>query len=82
MANIAASVNGLHMSQWQSDTNSSTPAEVASQVDALAAQKKVSGTPTVFVGHTGGKLTDVGTSGFEPTLQQTEQAINHTLSGT
>ena len=82
MANIAASVNGLRMSQWQTDSNGPTAKAVAREVDALVNEKKVVGTPTVFVGHTGGKLTDVGTSGYEPTLQQTEQAINKVLSGT
>ena len=82
MANIAASVTGLKLGRWQADTNSSRPKPIASQVDALATQRKVSGTPTIFVGHTGGGLSAVGTAGFEPTLQQTEQAINKVLSGT
>ena len=83
MANIAASVTGLDLARWQADTNSSAPKTVANQVDTLVAQnKKVVGTPTVFVGHTGGQLGYVGTPGVEPTLQQTEQAINHALSGT
>ena len=34
MANIAASVNGLNLAQWQADTNSSAPKSIASQVDA------------------------------------------------
>jgi len=82
MASIAASVTGLNLSRWQADTNSSAPKSIASQVDALAKQDKVQGTPTVLVGHTGGKLTNVGTPGYEPTLQETEQAINKALSGT
>jgi protein-disulfide isomerase len=82
LASIAASVTGLNLSQWRTDTNGPRPKPIASQVDALASQKKVSGTPTVLVGHTGGTLTTVGSSGFVPTLQQTEQAINKVLSGT
>lgn len=80
MANIGASVTGLNMARWQADTNSSAPKTIASQVDALATQKKVQGTPTVYVGPTGGKLSNVGTPGTEPTLDQTEQAINATLA--
>lgn len=80
MANIAASVNGLNLAQWQADTNSSAPKKIASRVDALRAQQNVVGTPTVFVGPKGGKLLRVGSAGTEPNLQQTEQAINAALA--
>jgi protein-disulfide isomerase len=80
MAAIGASVNGLKMAKWQADTSGSAPKSIASQVDALATQRKVVGTPTVFVGPTGGKLSNVGTPGTEPTLDQTEQAIDATLA--
>jgi protein-disulfide isomerase len=80
MAAIAASVTGLKMARWQTDTNGSAPKSIASQVDALATQKKVQGTPTVYVGPTGGTLKNVGVPGTEPDLQQTEQAINNTLA--
>jgi protein-disulfide isomerase len=80
MANIAASVNGLKLAQWQADTNSSAPKSVASQVDAAAKTQNVVGTPTVFVGPKGGKLLRVGSAGTEPNLQQTEQAINAVLA--
>ena len=56
MADIAASVNGLNLAQWRDDANSPASQAAASKVDTLAAQKKVSGTPTIFVGPTGGKL--------------------------
>jgi protein-disulfide isomerase len=80
MANIGASVTGLNMAQWQTDTNGSASKSIASQVDALATQKKVQGTPTVYVGPTGGTLKNVGVAGTEPDLQQTETAINSTLA--
>lgn len=80
MANIAASVNGLNLAQWQSDTNSSAPQTVADGVDAAAKSQNVVGTPTVFVGPKGGKLVRVGSAGTEPNLQQTEQAINAVLA--
>ena len=76
MAIIAASVDGLHLSRWRGDTNSSGPAATATEVDTLAKQRKVTGTPTIFVGCTGGKLQDVTAPGNAPTLQETEQAIN------
>jgi protein-disulfide isomerase len=80
MANIAAGVGGLDLSKWQADTNGSAPTSIASQVDALAAQDKIVGTPTVLVGPPNGKLTSVGAAGAEPTLQQTEQAIDAALA--
>ena len=76
MAAIAASVDGLKLSQWQADTNSSGPPATASEVDKLANQKNVQATPTIFVGCTGGKLQNVTTPTSGPTLQETEQAIN------
>jgi protein-disulfide isomerase len=83
MANIAASVNGLKLAQWQAATNSSASKTIANQVDALVASNgKVVGTPTVFVGPKGGKLAYVGVQGEEPTLQDTEQAIDAALANT
>ncbi len=74
MAIIAASVNGLNLAKWQADVNSSASKATAKAVDTLAAQKKVSGTPTIFIGCTNGKLQEIG-AGSEPSLQQTQQAI-------
>jgi protein-disulfide isomerase len=76
MAAIAASVNGLNLSQWRDDVNSSASQSVANDVDKLATQMKVQGTPTIFVGCKRGKLQDVTTPAAAPTLQDTEQAIN------
>ena len=76
MATIAASVDGLNLNQWLDATNASGAKSVASDVDKLAAKAKVQGTPTVLVGCVRGKLRVVGTPGFVPTLQQTEQALN------
>lgn len=78
MAIIAASVNGLNLSQWRDDVNSSASLATAKAVDKLAKQKKVSGTPTIFVGCTGGTLRDVipPSSTNAPTLQDTQQAID------
>jgi protein-disulfide isomerase len=56
MASIAASVNGLDLARWRADVNNSASASAGDAVDALATQKKVQGTPTIFVGCTDGQL--------------------------
>jgi len=76
MALIAASVNGLDLSQWRDDVDSSASQSTARAVDNLAKQMNVQGTPTIFVGCTGGKLRDVVAPAVAPSLQDTEQAIN------
>jgi protein-disulfide isomerase len=76
MAQIGASVNGLDMQRWQTDTNSPAAKSVADSVDALAKKANVVGTPTILVGCARGKLRDVSTPSLAPTLQETEQAIN------
>ena len=68
MATLAASVNGLNLAQWRDDTNGSAAQATASDVDKLATQKKVTGTPTILVGPTGGALqVATGGSGYNPT---------------
>src|SRR5689334_15485031 len=44
MANIAASVDGLDMAQWQKDVNSSEVQATARAVDNLAKQKSINST--------------------------------------
>ena len=68
MAAIAASVNGLNLAQWRDDVNSSATKATASNVDKLATQKQVTGTPTILVGPTGGALQVAsGGSSYNPT---------------
>ena len=76
MASIAASTTGLNIPQWQQDVNSSGVKSIANEVDKLAKQKNITGTPTVLVGCTGGPLKDVVAPNVAPTLQDTEQALN------
>jgi protein-disulfide isomerase len=76
MAKIAASVTGLNLEQWRTDTNSSDAQSVASAVDKLATKLKVIGTPTVLVGCMGKPLQDVTTPSAAPTLQETTQAFD------
>jgi len=75
MAVIAASVNGLNLAQWRDDVNSSASQATASDVDKLATDKKVSGTPTIYVGCTGGKLQSAMPAGqYIP--QDVDQALS------
>ena len=76
---IAASVNGLHMSQWRNDTNSSASQSVADGVDQLAKQKNVSGTPTILIGPTGGKLQVASGNTYDP--QGVSQALAERVYG-
>jgi protein-disulfide isomerase len=70
MAVIAASVDGLNMAQWRSDTNSPSSEATAKKVSALANQKNVQGTPTIFVGPTGGKLVEASGGTYDPAAVQ------------
>jgi protein-disulfide isomerase len=75
VASIASSVPGLHVYTLFSQRNSSRAKSIASQVDKLATQDKVTGTPTILVGKTGQEPKVVGKSGAMPTLKQVEAAI-------
>ena len=66
MANIAASVDGLDMAQWQKDVNSSEVQATAKAVSKLATQKKITATPTILIGPTGGTLQDASGSSYNP----------------
>jgi protein-disulfide isomerase len=75
MANIATSTTGLDLAKWQRDVNSSGVKSIANQVDKLATQKKVGGTPTIFVGCNGGNLKAAMPAGsYAP--QDVEPALN------
>jgi protein-disulfide isomerase len=75
MANIAASTTGLNLQKWQTATNGSGAQSVANAVDRLATTKKVQGTPTIFVGCTGGNLKAAMPAGsYAP--QDVEPALN------
>ena len=67
MAHIAASVTGLKLAQWRDDTNGSAVKQTAGAVDTLASQNKVTGTPTILVGPTGGKLQVASGNTYDPT---------------
>ncbi len=82
MAQVAASVTGLNLKQWWTAVNGSAAQTIANKVDQLASKDKVAGTPTVFVGRTGGKLHDIMPAGYAPNLQITERALDAALAGT
>jgi protein-disulfide isomerase len=76
VAQAAASVNGLNVEKLWTDRNSGAIAKQADDVAALAQARKVTGTPTVFVGKTGTTPKLVGANGSVPDLAQTEAAID------
>ena len=75
IAQIAASVPGLNVPKLFADRNSARAKSIAGQVDTLANDDNVNGTPTILVGKRGGKLSDVAAPGSAPTLQEVEDAI-------
>jgi protein-disulfide isomerase len=76
VAQAAASVDGLDVKQLWTDRKSSSVAKSANDVAALAQERNVTGTPTVFVGRTGTTPKLVGAGGAVPTLAETEAAID------
>jgi protein-disulfide isomerase len=75
LAGIAASTTGLKLQEWRTATNGPEAQSVATAVDNLAKKKNVSGTPTIFVGCTGGKLKAAMPAGaYQP--QNVEPALN------
>ena len=50
------------------------------EADKLATKFKVSGTPTILVGTTGGPLHDIVAANAAPTLQDTEQALDAAIA--
>jgi len=76
VAQAAGSVNGLDVNKLWTDRNASSVSKSAADVAALAREKNVTGTPTVFVGKTGTTPKLVGAAGSVPDLAQTEAAID------
>jgi protein-disulfide isomerase len=76
VAQAAASVNGLDVKKLWTDRKAGSVSKSAAAVAALAHEKKVTGTPTVFVGKAGTTPKLVGASGSVPDLAQTEAAID------
>jgi protein-disulfide isomerase len=79
MADIAATVTGLNLAEWQKDVNSSRAKATATAVDNLANEIHATGTPTILVGPTGGKLQIVSGSSYDPPA--VVKALNAALAG-
>lgn len=76
VAAAAASVNGLDVHKLWTDRKAGSVSKSANDVAALVRTKKVTGTPTVFIGKTGTTPKLVGAPGTVPDLKETEAAID------
>ena len=76
IAQIAASVDGLNVAQLFDDMDSSDVKKQGDAVADSAAENKVTGTPTVFVGKKGLKPKRVGAPSAVPDLAETTAAID------
>ncbi len=75
MANIAASVDGLNMAQWQKDVNSAEVQATANAVRQRSPRRRTSAaTPTILVGPTNGTLQNASGSSYDPAA--VEQALS------
>jgi protein-disulfide isomerase len=77
VANAAASIKGVNVGQLQADAGSQAVKDQAATYDSLAQADNLSGTPTLVLGKTGGKLTSLGAG--SPTVEQLSAAIDRTL---
>ena len=60
VADAAASIPGVHVKQLQDASGSKAVADQATQFDHQAQADQLAGTPTILVGKTGGRLTNLG----------------------
>jgi protein-disulfide isomerase len=78
VASAAKSIPGVNVKELVDATKTSAVADRAKGYDSQAQADGLSGTPTVLIGKTGGKLTVVA-PGLEPTLSQMSTAIDGAL---
>jgi protein-disulfide isomerase len=79
VASAAKSIPGVNVAELQAAAKSSAVADQAKAYDAQATRDGLSGTPTVLVGPSGGKLTVVA-PGLEPSAAQMKAAIDAALA--
>jgi len=79
VADAFASIPGINVDSAMAARDSAAVARKERQFDAQAQADNVLGTPTVLVGKSGGKLTEVAPGG-SPTLAQLSAAIQHAQS--
>ncbi|MGZ4309430.1 MAG: DsbA family protein [Gaiellaceae bacterium] len=75
VADAYASIPGVNVDQAMAARNSSSVAKVERQYDAQSHTDQVLGTPTVLIGKTGGKLSQVAPGG-SPTLADITAAVD------
>lgn len=74
VANAAASIPGVDVKQLQAAAKSKAVADQTTQFDRQAQADQLSGTPTILVGKTGGRLTNLGAG--VPSIGTLSQIIN------
>jgi protein-disulfide isomerase len=79
VASAAKSIPGVNVAALQAAAKSSAVADQAKTYDSEATRDGLSGTPTVLVGPSGGKLTVV-TPGREPSTDEMKAAIDAALA--
>src|SRR4051812_47935718 len=77
VADAAASIPGVKVKALQAAAGSQAVADEAARYDGQAQADALTGTPTLTLGKTGGKLTSLGAG--SPTVQQLSAAIEQTL---
>jgi protein-disulfide isomerase len=78
VADAAASIPGVDVKQLQDTAGSQTVADQAAKFDQQAQADQLAGTPTVLVGKTGGRLTNLGAG--VPSVQTLSTLINKAQS--
>jgi 2-hydroxychromene-2-carboxylate isomerase len=79
VASAAKSIPGVNVAELQAAAKSPAVADQAKTYDSEATRDGLSGTPTVLVGPSGGKLTVV-TPGREPSSEEMTAAIDAALA--
>jgi len=74
VADAAASIPGVNVKELQDAAKSKTVADQATQFDRQAQADQLAGTPTILVGKTGGRLTNLGAG--VPSIGTLSQIIN------
>jgi hypothetical protein len=74
VADAAASIPGVNVKQLQDTASSPSVADQASEFDRQAQADQLAGTPTILVGKSGGRLTNLGAG--VPSIQTLSTLIN------
>ena len=77
VTDAATSIPGVNVAQLQQDADSQAVKDKAATYDSQARADNLSGTPTLLVGKSGGKLTSLGAG--SPSVEQLSAAIDQVL---